>query len=83
MLKWLRSHPRESQRYCGDIVVERDYVKIKKVQLEDIVVERDYVKIKKSSARYYKLLTRYQQDTNKIPTRYQQDTNKIPIGKIL
>ena len=30
-----------------DIVVERDYVKIKKVQLEDIVVERDYVKIKK------------------------------------
>ena len=30
-----------------DIVVECDYVKIKKVQLEDIVVERDYVKIKK------------------------------------
>ena len=26
-----------------DIVVERDYVKIKKVQLEDIVVERNVI----------------------------------------
>ena len=68
MLKWLRSHPRASQRYCGDIVVERDYVKIKKVQLDDIVVERDYVKIKK-----------VQLGT----TSYLQDAYKIPIGKIL